>query len=177
MKMFALYLDAAGILNEVSSDPVAVTCQSTEFTCNFHVWKSVGGGYVAKCVLTKASIASMANVPQMSRRLQEMSLGEMSFEEDPVLSTLKRIFGFDSFRPGQREVIDMILAGRSGLAMMATSAGKTLCFVLPALLSDGLTVAIFPTLSLIDDMRQRFDEVCNIAVVTGDTPMNEKDRV
>ena len=48
-------------------------------------------------------------------------------------------FGFDDFRPGQEQVIDALLAGRSALAVFPTGGGKSLCYQLPALLLDGLT--------------------------------------
>ena len=49
-------------------------------------------------------------------------------------ATLKEHFGFDTFRPGQREVIEHLLAGRSAAAVFPTGAGKSLCYQLPALL-------------------------------------------
>jgi len=65
--------------------------------------------------------------------------------------TLKQVFGFDSFRTGQRQVIDALLAGRSSLAIFPTSGGKSLCYQLPALLLDGLTVVISPLIALMKD--------------------------
>ena len=59
-----------------------------------------------------------------------------------ALTTLRTIFGFDCFRPGQAEIIETILAGRSVLAIMPTGSGKSLCYQLPALLRDGLTVVV-----------------------------------
>jgi len=65
--------------------------------------------------------------------------------------TLKKYFGYEGFRLGQREVIDEILAGRDALAIMPTGAGKSLCFQVPALLLDGITLVISPLISLMRD--------------------------
>ena len=64
---------------------------------------------------------------------------------------LHDIFGFTAFRPGQRDIVDKLMAGRHVLAVMPTGAGKSLCYQIPALLRDGLTVVISPLVALIDD--------------------------
>jgi ATP-dependent DNA helicase RecQ len=71
-------------------------------------------------------------------------------ERDP-LGTLKTCFGYEAFRPGQREVIDAILAGQNVLAVMPTGTGKSLCYQIPALILEGLTVVISPLISLMND--------------------------
>jgi ATP-dependent DNA helicase RecQ len=60
-------------------------------------------------------------------------------------------FGYSSFRPGQQHVIDALLAGRSALAVFPTGAGKSLCYQLPALLLDGVTVVVSPLIALMKD--------------------------
>ncbi|HEY4346066.1 MAG TPA: RecQ family ATP-dependent DNA helicase [Gaiellaceae bacterium] len=60
-------------------------------------------------------------------------------------------FGFDAFRPGQEQVVDALLAGRSALAVFPTGAGKSLCYQLPALLLDGVTVVVSPLIALMKD--------------------------
>ena len=60
-------------------------------------------------------------------------------------------FGFAEFRPGQETVIDCLLAGRSALAIFPTGGGKSLCYQLPALLLDGLTLVISPLIALMKD--------------------------
>ena len=64
---------------------------------------------------------------------------------------LAEAFGFAEFRPGQEAVIEALLAGRNALAVMPTGSGKSLCFQVPALIMDGLTVAVSPLVALMRD--------------------------
>ena len=64
---------------------------------------------------------------------------------------LESRFGFSSFRPGQERVIEALLAGRSALAVFPTGAGKSLCYQLPALMLDGVTVVVSPLIALMKD--------------------------
>jgi ATP-dependent DNA helicase RecQ len=73
-------------------------------------------------------------------------------------AALKRIFGFEQFRPGQEAVVRDVLAGRDVLALMPTGGGKSLCFQLPALLQPGVTIVISPLIALMhDQVRQLLD--------------------
>ena len=64
---------------------------------------------------------------------------------------LKRIFGYGSFRPLQREICTTTLAGRDVFALLPTGGGKSLCFQLPALVRGGLTVVVSPLIALMKD--------------------------
>jgi ATP-dependent DNA helicase RecQ len=69
----------------------------------------------------------------------------------PMLQTLRDHFGFDAFRDGQEPVIRALLDGRPALAVFPTGGGKSLCYQLPALLLDGLTLVISPLIALMKD--------------------------
>jgi len=68
-----------------------------------------------------------------------------------LLALLKQYFGFETFRPLQEEIIRDALAGRDVLALLPTGGGKSLCFQLPALARDGLTVVVSPLIALMKD--------------------------
>ena len=84
---------------------------------------------------------------------------------------LRQVFGFDGFRPGQEEIVDAVAAGRDVLAIMPTGGGKSLCFQLPALMRDGLTVVISPLIALIRDQVRALREagVAAGALTSGNT--------
>jgi ATP-dependent DNA helicase RecQ len=78
---------------------------------------------------------------------------------DDASRLLKSIFGYDAFRPLQSEVVHNILAGQDTLAIMPTGSGKSLCYQLPALLFDGLTVVVSPLIALMQDQVQQLHEL------------------
>ena len=61
---------------------------------------------------------------------------------EKITNNLKKYFGFDSFRKGQREIIEKILEGRDVLGVLPTGGGKSICYQLPALMKDGLTLSL-----------------------------------
>lgn len=74
----------------------------------------------------------------------------MSITQSPH-QILSRVFGHDAFREGQEPVIDKLLGGKNVLAVFPTGAGKSLCYQLPALMFDGLTLVISPLIALMKD--------------------------
>jgi ATP-dependent DNA helicase RecQ len=91
---------------------------------------------------------------------------------------LRDVFGFDAFRPGQQDIVEAVTAGENVLAIMPTGGGKSLCFQLPALLRDGVTVVISPLIALMRDQVRALQEagVNAGALTSGNTP-EESDAV
>lgn len=77
---------------------------------------------------------------------------------------LKSVFGYDQFRPGQEDVIAAVLSGEPVLAVMPTGSGKSMCYQLPALLDDGLTVVVSPLIAL---MRDQVQQLRHVGVTAG----------
>ncbi|WP_299735984.1 DNA helicase RecQ [uncultured Roseobacter sp.] len=85
---------------------------------------------------------------------------------------LQDVFGFDDFRPGQGEIVAAVADGENVLAIMPTGGGKSLCFQLPALMRDGVTVVISPLIALMRDQVRALQEagVSAGALTSGNTP-------
>jgi ATP-dependent DNA helicase RecQ len=74
------------------------------------------------------------------------------------LEALKEFFGFDGFLDGQEEVVDQILSGQDGLVVMPTGGGKSLCYQLPAMCLEGVTLVISPLIALMKDQVDALQE-------------------
>jgi superfamily II DNA helicase RecQ len=68
---------------------------------------------------------------------------------------LKEVFGLSELRPGQRAVIDAVMAGKHTLAIMPTGAGKSLCYQVPAMLKPGMTMVVSPLIALMRDQSEK----------------------
>jgi ATP-dependent DNA helicase RecQ len=84
---------------------------------------------------------------------------------------LRDVFGFDAFRPGQEEIVEAVQTGQNVLAIMPTGGGKSLCYQLPALLREGVTVVVSPLIALMRDQVRALQEagVCAGALTSGNT--------
>jgi ATP-dependent DNA helicase RecQ len=82
---------------------------------------------------------------------------------DPA-EVLRRVFGYDTFRDGQQEIIDHLVGGHDALVLMPTGGGKSLCYQIPALVRDGTGVVVSPLISLMQD---QVDALRNLGVRAG----------
>src|SRR5262245_66480829 len=95
-----------------------------------------------------------------------------------VDGALHELFGFESFRPGQREAVEAARAGRDVLVVMPTGSGKSLCYQLPALMRTDLTLVVSPLVSLMQDQVEGLEGVARgrVALVNAqqDTAANRR---
>ena len=96
----------------------------------------------------------------------------MGSNKASAASLLRDVFGFDDFRPGQEEIVEAVARGENTLAIMPTGGGKSLCFQLPALMQDGVTVVISPLIALMRDQVRALQAsgVAAGALTSGNSP-------
>ena len=82
-------------------------------------------------------------------------------EEIDIKTTLKKIFGFDSFRGAQEQIVKSILSGKNTFVIMPTGAGKSLCYQLPAIVQEGTAIVISPLIAL---MKNQVDQLNALGV-------------
>ena len=101
-----------------------------------------------------------------------------STSKDP-LTILNTVFDYPSFRPRQGEIIDNVLAGKNTLAILPTGAGKSLCFQIPALVFDGLTVIVSPLIALMKDQVDGLKKkgVLDVAYINSMLDQSTKERI
>ena len=118
--------------------------------------------------LTHSDVSLRLNGGQtqlLSSRPQAQTTITYTPDMDSAQTLLSQVFGFETFRPLQAEIIQSILQGQDALAVMPTGSGKSLCYQLPALLFPGLTVVVSPLISLMQDQVEQLREL-GIAAVT-----------
>jgi len=90
--------------------------------------------------------------------MEDAKAGNARISIGEARRALSEHFGYQEFRPGQERVIETVLAGRDVLAVMPTGAGKSICYQIPALLADGLTIVVSPLISLMADQVRALKE-------------------
>lgn len=91
---------------------------------------------------------------------------------------LKTVFGHDTFRPGQEEIVSSVLAGEDVLAIMPTGGGKSLCYQLPALCTEGVTLVVSPLVALMNDqVAQLRQSGVEAGALTSNNDPDENERV
>jgi len=96
----------------------------------------------------------------------------------PHIALLRDIFGFEAFRPGQEDIVQAVTEGKNVLAIMPTGGGKSLCFQLPALMREGVTVVISPLIALMRDQVRALQAVgVSAGALTSGNTSQETDAV
>ena len=96
-------------------------------------------------------------------------------QKKECLRHLRETFGLSDYRPGQKEAVSALLSGRDVMCILPTGAGKSLCWQLPALVHDGLTVVVSPLIALMRDQVQHL-QASGIVAVSLDSLMTQEER-
>lgn len=124
-------------------------------------------GPMPTTIATRAALPSPVSLPNSTAPLATM---------EQIRGLMKRVFGYESFRPLQEEVIAGVLNHRDSLGVMPTGAGKSLCFQLPALIPGGLTVVVSPLIALMQDQVDQL-RTAGVCAVTLNSMMSHAEYV
>lgn len=99
----------------------------------------------------------------------------MTLRSHDISRTLKNLFGKEDFRTGQREIIEAVLQGRSSIGVLPTGSGKSLCYQLPSVLLDGVSIIVSPLIAL---MKDQADALGRLGINTArfDSTLSEQER-
>ena len=128
---------------------------------------SVGEQRACEAELSELRLAWKRNPSAFSPDLLEMlkriasllAAGAVAHKQSDPAAVLKECFGYDAFRPGQREIIDTVLSGRDCIGVMPTGAGKSITYQIPARILGGVTLVISPLIALMKDQVDAMTEV------------------
>ncbi|MCH8936829.1 MAG: ATP-dependent DNA helicase RecQ, partial [Gemmatimonadetes bacterium] len=138
--MVTIYGIAINVLPNVLIEARARSAPTTNPASSLPCILSPHGARVRLCLLRVRPVT-----------LPHMTPGPAAPEIGAATDVLRNVFGYDTFRPGQQEVIETVLAGRDCLAVMPTGAGKSLTFQIPARILPGTVLVLSPLISLMKD--------------------------
>jgi ATP-dependent DNA helicase RecQ len=95
--------------------------------------------------------AEAARLSEQRRRIRPMTSPGNDHELTDAADVLRRVFGYDSFRGAQQEIVEHMIGGGDALVLMSTGSGKSLCYQIPALVRDGVGVVVSPLIALMQD--------------------------
>jgi ATP-dependent DNA helicase RecQ len=95
--------------------------------------------------------AEAARLSDHRRRIRPMTSPGSDHEPTDAADVLRRVFGYDSFRGAQQEIVEHVIGGGDALVLMSTGSGKSLCYQIPALVRPGVGVVVSPLIALMQD--------------------------